>query len=63
MCLIAISIAVGLATLAVFYPKREEVEEMTIDQLEQSLRIQKLQLEIKIAPVPPLPTIGLSSPK
>jgi len=47
MCLIAISIAVGLATLAVFYPKREEVEEMTIDQLEQSLRIQKLQLEIK----------------
>jgi len=27
MCLIAISIAVGLATLAVFYPKKEEVEE------------------------------------
>lgn len=47
MCLIAISIAVGLATLAVFYPKKEEVEEMSIDQYEQNLRIQKLQLQIK----------------
>ena len=47
MCLIAISIAVGLATLAIFYPKKEEVKEMSIDQYEQSLRIKKLQLQIK----------------
>lgn len=45
--LLLILVGVGLITLAIFYPKKEEVEEMSIDQYEQNLRIQKLQLQIK----------------